>query len=306
MTKFSHIDKQHSAELRAALERASIQPENGGPELEQARAIRTLLIGSPMPMTEKEWDQRISGAIAHLAEQAKPERQLAPPGRGWVGCIYGGPKVGKTTLGMLAPGVVACDIEDGLGWIDGEKWDCDSWPKFQDLIRRFVESKHQTLLVDTADVLEKRLWEHLCHRNKWSGIESPGFGKGYAEALENWVSVMTQIRAHSKKGKNFLFTAHSQVKTILNPDGESFDRNNINLHNKVSDYFFAQMDFVGYAHFDSRVRKNSGGDFVASTSGQRLISMGGDTLSAQVGNRFGIAGKVPMDASFYKLLGRRN
>jgi hypothetical protein len=34
--------------------------------------------------------------------------------------------------------------------------------------------------------------------------------------------------------------------------------------------------------------------------------MGGDTLTAQVGNRFGITGKVPMNVEFFKLLGRRN
>jgi hypothetical protein len=275
--------------------------------LETAKAVRASL-SAREPYSEDVADLRAAViADVAIAVSAVKHEVSAMPSRGWVGCIYGPPKTGKSTLSMLAPMPVACDIEDGLGWIDGNKWDCPSWPAFLDCVKRFAAGEYRTLVVDTADVLEKKLWEYLCAKNKWAGIEGPGYGKGYAEALENWVSVLTLIRKIAKDShKNFLFTAHSQVKTILNPEGESYDRNNIALHSKVSDYFFAQMDFVSFAHFDSKIRKNTGGDFVASTSGERLLSMGGDTLTAQVGNRFGITGKVPMNVEFFKLLGRRN
>lgn len=299
MTKFDHTDKQHSAELRAALERAGIHPENGGPELEQAKAIRTLLIGSPMPETEKEWDQRISGAIAHLAEQAKTRR-------GWVGCIYGKAKVGKSTLAMQAPNPVCCDVEDGLGWIDGEKWPCSDWKSFKGVCDRFVESQYQTLVIDTADMLEKHLWEWIMHEHKLRSMAAD-WQAGYALAAQEWVRELKILRHYAATSKkNFLFTAHQNVIDITNTEGEAYEQATINLHKKSVEHFFAQMDFCAHAHFELVTRKNEAKDILGITSGKRLLNVGCETLSAMVGNRFGITGKVPMDASFFKLLGRKN
>jgi hypothetical protein len=222
--------------------------------------------------------------------------------KGWIIAIYGQPGVGKSTLAAMAPKPIFADVEDGLARLDVVSSPCASWQAVVDFSTWFGgQDDFLTMVVDTADVLEKRLWAHLCKIYKWKSIGSPDYGKGYQEAFDAWVSYLDGLRLMAAKGKNVVLTAHSNVKTFLNPEGESYDRHNMNLHNKVAEYFFGQMDGVFFCHFDSSVRKNAGGDYVASTSGQRLISCS-DTLSAQVKNRFNIQGKVEMNQDFFKLL----
>jgi hypothetical protein len=130
---------------------------------------------------------------------------------------------------------------------------------------------------------------------------------GYALAAQEWVRILKRIRAlAAKTGKNFLFTAHQRVLTVTNTEGESYEQSAINLHKDSAEHFFAQMDFCGHAHFEMVTRKNENKDVLAVTSGNRMINIGCETLSAMVGNRFGITGKVPMNVEFFKLLGRRN
>lgn len=301
MTAFDPKILEHREQFRTAILRAGIDPAISE-MLPQAQAIRALITGSEIPASEREWDQRISGAIAHLAEQ----EARRTPTRGWVGCIYGKAKVGKSTLAMQAPGAVCCDVEDGLGWIDGEKWPCTDWKNFRGICDKFVESKYQTLVIDTADMLEKHLWEWVMVEHKLKSMVAD-WQLGYTLAAQEWVRELKIIRHYAATSKkNFLFTAHQNVIDITNTEGEAYEQATINLHKKSVEHFFAQMDFCAQAHFELVTRKNEAKDILGITSGNRLLNVGCETLSAMVGNRFGIMGKVPMDASFYKLLGRRN
>jgi hypothetical protein len=130
---------------------------------------------------------------------------------------------------------------------------------------------------------------------------------GYALAAQEWCRFLQMIRGYAaKKNKNFLFTAHQKISTVTNTEGEAYEQASINLHKDSAEMFFSQMDFCAYAHFETITRKNENKDILGITSGKRMLNIGCDTLSAQVGNRFNIQGKVPMDANFYKLLGRKN
>jgi hypothetical protein len=223
--------------------------------------------------------------------------------KGWIIALYGTPGVGKSTLASLAPSPIFGDIESGLSRIDVASSPCPNWDSVLNLSNWFGgQTEFKTLVLDTADVLEKRLWRYLCHIYKWKSIESPGFGRGYAEALEHWVSFLEGLRGIADTGKNIIMTAHSQLKTCMSPEGDSYDRHSMNLHSKVSEHFFGQMDGVFFCHFESVVRKNNTGQYIASGSGDRMIACS-DTLSAQVKNRFGIEGKVPMDGHFFPMLG---
>jgi hypothetical protein len=158
------------------------------------------------------------------------------------------------------------------------------------------------MVTDSVDILEKRLWLHLCQQNKWRTIESPGFQRGYNDAAETFYKVITRMKEIAEsQGKNFLFIAHSAVKSVLSPESETYDRHGISLHKVLHETFFGQMDALFFAHFDTAVRKNAGGDIVAGTGGQRLLTVG-ESLSAVCGNRFGLSGTYPLDASIFQLM----
>jgi hypothetical protein len=297
---FDTQNQEHKAQLAAILRARGVLPQN--PAL--ATQVKEALSGTALADMEAEVAKLVP--TAPVASTPKPFGgglvvRSGLQRSGWMICLYGMPGVGKSTLASLAPRPIFADVEAGVARIQCESIACENWLTLEKILGGFASSDYQTLVLDTADVAEKKGWQHLCAVNKWRSIESPGFGRGYNESLELWTAFLEKCRALTLKGKNIIFTAHSEVRTYLNPEGESYDRHNMKLHNKISEHFFGQMDGVFFCHFDSTVKKNSGGDMIALATGERLISCS-STLIAQVKNRFGIEGKVALDADFFGLL----
>ncbi len=274
--------------------------------LETAKAVRASL-SAREPYSEDVADLRaaVIADVAELVAPMKPE-VLATPARGWVGCVYGKGKVGKTTLAMMAPGAFCLDVEDGLGWIEGPSTRVETWEEYLRELKKFSTSAYKTAVIDTADMLEKHLWEHVMEENKLKSMKAD-WHSGYALAAQEWSRHLQCLRkCAAKQGKNFLFTAHQKITSVTNTEGEAYEQASIALHKDAAEQFFSQMDFCAHAHFAMVTRKNEAKDVLALTTGERMLNVGCETLSAMVGNRFGIIGKVPMNASFFKLLGRRN
>ncbi len=220
--------------------------------------------------------------------------------RGWVATIYGQPKVGKSSLAAHAPGALFADVEGGIDNLDCASVAVPTWDRMISLVHDFGrDAEFQTLVIDTADVLEKKLWEHLCKANKYKSIGAPAYGKGYDEALHEWTRFISLVKGITDtSGKNVLFLAHSNVKPVLSPDSETYDRHGINLHKNIQEHFFGQMDANFFMHFDLGVRKNAQGDFVASSSGQRMLTVG-ESATCLCGNRFGLSGTIPVDPQIF-------
>lgn len=298
VTSFDPENNEHKGILGQLLRDCGVLPGN----IPLATAAKNALKGAELP--------RLPVLLRAFLDTQAPVQPM-PNGitirrgcqkEGWMVCLYGQPGVGKSTLASQAPSPLFCDVEGGVARINCASILTPDWLSVERARDYFAsQSEFQTLVIDTADVLEKKLWQHLCRTRKWASIEAPGYGRGYAEALETWVAFLEKCREIAKSGKNIIFTAHSEVKTFLNPEGESYDRHNMKLHTKVSEHFFGQMDGVFFCHFDSTVRKNAGGDMVAIATGERLIACS-DTLTAQVKNRFGLQGKVPLQGTFFSAI----
>lgn len=299
---FDPENAEHKAKLGAFLREKGVLPNN----VPLATEVKNALIGSNFDKMEEVASAFLSMKMAPKVEQKKGGIQIRTgkaPTSGYLICLYGQPGVGKSTLASYAEKPLFADVEGGIDRIDCASTPSKTWSDFENVLSYFSgQNEYKTLVIDTVDVLEKRLWAHICRTRKWASIESPGYGRGYAEALESWVTLLDKCREIAKTGKNFVFTAHSDVKTVLNPEGESYDRHNIKLHKFSSEHFFGQMDGIFFCYFDSHVRKNAGGDHIAVSSGERLIYCS-DTLTAQVKNRFGLVGKITMNSDLFKLIG---
>ena len=96
--------------------------------------------------------------------------------------IYGPEGVGKSTLAGLTPEPVFLDTEGGTHHLDVVRFDsAATWEEITDSISQLAKSDHEfrSLVVDTADWLEKRLAEFLCRKSNMDSIEDFGYGKGW-------------------------------------------------------------------------------------------------------------------------------
>jgi hypothetical protein len=299
MTVFDSTNKEQLATLKAILTEKGLYPS--APML--CTKIKEDLVGKEfLPESIEALIASYKAALAAPARTGLLSRlHQGKRARGWTICLYGAPKTGKSTLASLAPKPLFADVEGGLFSIGCDSIPIATWPEFLQLLKEFGASDYLTLVVDTADVLEKRLWAFVCAQGKYKSIESPGYGKGYAEAYEEWVKVLDTCKELNGKGKNVIFTAHSSVKTILSPDSETYDRHQINLHSKVSEYFYGQMDLIGFCHHETFIKKNASGSNVGLTTTKRMLLVS-DSLAAQCGNRFSLEGKLEMNQDLYPLL----
>lgn len=94
--------------------------------------------------------------------------------------IFGPEGVGKTTLASQFPRAVFLDMEDGTKHYDVSRLPTPtSWAMFlailQDVIINFVEVG--TLVIDTADAMERLCIQAICEKAGKSGIEDFGYAE---------------------------------------------------------------------------------------------------------------------------------
>lgn len=189
--------------------------------------------------------------------------------------IYGVAGVGKSTFGAGAPKPVFIRTEDGLGTIE-----VDAFPvakTFQDVIDAIAvlgEEKHdfRTVVVDSVDWLEPLVWAQTAADNGWKDIEAPGFGKGYAAALDRWKQYLDSLDTlRNDVGMNVIQIAHADIKRFDSPEHDPYDRYQIKLQTRASALIQEHSDIVGFANyristtkadvgFSKKVNRAVGGD----------------------------------------------
>lgn len=238
--------------------------------------------------------RRIGVANITRAAKAQPMRIL----------LHGVEKIGKTTFAAEAPGAIFLCPEEGLpptlaatphfdapdgGW---------KWPDVIDAVRSLATEPHdfQTLVFDTLDWIEPILWEDLCARNKWAGIEDAGYGKGYVAALDEWRKLIAELeQLRRARGMNVIVLAHSFIRAFKDPESEGWDRYELKLHKAAAGLWKEWVDCVLFAKHDQATTKD------ARTKRVRGISTGARLLHTvhnaayDAGNRYSLPDVLPLD-----------
>jgi hypothetical protein len=167
-----------------------------------------------------------------LASLRRPSRPKPP-----ILLVYGTHKIGKTTLAAHAPDAVAIQTEDGLGDLNVPGWQVDTYADVMDAVSSLYNEDHpfKTLIVDSLDHLEPKVWQHTSSRLKIASIESLDYGKAYIEADNDWRDVFAGFKAlRDDKGMAIIMIAHAQLQNFKSPTTEPFDRYVIKLHKRAS------------------------------------------------------------------------
>lgn len=213
--------------------------------------------------------------------------------------VYGVEGVGKSTLGAGLPDPLFVCAESGTEQLDVARLpEPRSWSEVLQALDELAQPGHgyRSVVVDTVDWLEPLLWDELCKRNKWASIESPGYGKGYVEALGEWRGLLRRLDTVRASGIHVLLLAHATVRRVSPPDLEPFDRYSLKINEKAAALVREWADAVLFAQYEVSTSKGKQ-DRVARaySTGERVLRTV-YSASWDAKNRWGLPETVPLDA----------
>lgn len=167
--------------------------------------------------------------------------------------LYGTAGVGKSTFAAMAPSPIFLQTEDGLDRID-----CARFPlvtSFEEVMAQLealytVEHDYQTVVIDSADWLERLIWAEVCTKRGVASIEDIGFAKGYTFALGHWRDVLDGLAAlRNQRGMGVILIAHARIEKFDNPETDAYDRYVPRLHKTASAMVTEWCDEVLFASY---------------------------------------------------------
>lgn len=155
--------------------------------------------------------------------------------------IYGVAGIGKTTMLSQAPSPIMIQTEDGAGVIDIPRFPlAGNFDDVMNALATLANEPHdfKTVCVDSLDWLEPMVWQKTVELNPTvnkaggaaSGIESYGYGKGYAMALDVWRDYIDLINyLRNERGMMVIQTAHSKITRFESPESDAYDKYELKL-----------------------------------------------------------------------------
>lgn len=210
--------------------------------------------------------------------------------------IYGPEGVGKSTLASQTPEPVFLDTEGGTHHLDVVRLDsAATWEEITAAVAQLSKAEHpfKTLVIDTADWLEKRLAEHLCRKANKDSIEDFGYGKGWVLLGEEFARFLTSLDALTDRGMHVVFLAHSTVKKFEAPDqAGSYDRFELKLSKQNAPLLKEWADVVLFANYVTRIAEKDNGKTRAVGGKERML-FATHTAAYDAKNRHGLPDKLP-------------
>jgi len=223
--------------------------------------------------------------------------------------LYGTHGIGKSTFGACAPAPIFIPTEDGLSDIDA-----DAFPLAKSLtdviqaISELASEAHEftTVVVDTADWLERLVWEHICAQGGKSCIADFGYGKGYEEAAVKFRSVLDGLDfLRLERGMMVILLAHCKVERFENPETEAYDRYMPKLHKSTAGMLQEWADEVLFANYKVYTRTDGKGfDERKLASGGERVLYTTEKPSHLAKNRLGLPPEIPFSFAAYWELAR--
>jgi hypothetical protein len=223
--------------------------------------------------------------------------------------VFGANKIGKTTFAASAPKSIGILTEDGAGAVESQAFPlCRSLNDVYSAIGTLINEKHEfeTLFFDSLDWFEPMLHQHVCETNRWSTIESAGYGKGYIAAAEQWRHMLAGLETlRNQKNMTIILLAHDKIKRLESPMHENYDTYTLKLHDRACGILLEWADIVGYCAHKIITRSQESGfgqkETKALTTGERVLHLEPHPAHC-AGNRLGLK-DVPLSwDAFYNQL----
>lgn len=220
--------------------------------------------------------------------------------------LYGTHGIGKSTFGACAEKPIFLPLETGIEDMDVQTFPvCTTATEAMNAITELATEKHdfKTLVVDSADWLEKLIWRQVCDEGGKDTIADFGFGKGYDSAAtktRDFVQALDYL--HSRVGMWVIVIAHCKVERFENPMTESYDRYEPKLHKSVNGMWQEWADevlFAGYKVFTKSSEEGFGRERTRAIGGGDRVLYTSERPSHLAKNRLGLPDELPLSFKAY-------
>lgn len=219
--------------------------------------------------------------------------------------LYGVHGIGKSTWASQWPDPVFVATEDGIADIDVHSFPlCLDLDEAYQAVMELGSGGHdfQTVVLDSADWLERLIWKKVCEMGGKETITDFGYGTGYSKSAKAFMKVLGALSACRSVGMHVVVLAHSEIKRFENPEGDSFDRYFPKLHRDTSALLQEWADEVLFANYRVNVRKTDEGfnreRGIGVGAGERVLYCC-EKPSHVAKNRLGLPDEMPFDFSCY-------
>lgn len=188
--------------------------------------------------------------------------------------IYGPEGIGKSSLGAQFPKPLFADIEGGTAQLDVSRMPkASSWSMFKSQLGELAKDQmgFKTLVIDTADWLERMCERHVCDVAGQASIEDFGYGKGFTKSAEEFAKLLDLLNELLPK-MNVVILAHAQRKKVELPEESgAYDRYEMKLSKKGSPLLKEWADMVLFCNYEVIVVEDEKTKSKKAQGGRRVI-----------------------------------
>lgn len=217
--------------------------------------------------------------------------------------VYGPEGIGKSSFAASAPKPLIISTETGLGEIDCDSVECDSFAAVMEVITELAKDQqgYQSVAIDTLDWTERQIWQGICdHYGKPTmELSAGGYGKAFTEAISQWwAPMLSGLNALRQQGMCVILLAHAKVEKFEDPENPTYDRWSPRLHKLATALICEWVDATLFATRRMYVDEKEGsGKMVAKpiggSGGDRILRcIGGPACVAK--NRYGMPDEIPL------------
>ena len=220
-------------------------------------------------------------------------------------CVFDGSEgIGKSTLAAQMPNPVFIDVEGGTNQLPVARLPRPtSWTMLMDEVRavRDGDVPCSSLVVDTADAAEILCARHVCQKNQWDSIESPGYGKGYTHLEEEFGRLLDLLSEVAEHGRNVVVLSHAIMRKFERPDESgAYDRFELKLSKKVAPKVKEWCDMLLFLDYKTFVVVDKNNKAKAQGGSRVVRTSHAPTWDAK--NRFGLPDEMPLDDASSKAI----
>lgn len=220
---------------------------------------------------------------------------------------YGVEGVGKSTFAAQAPKPIFVQCEDGLDEVAADRFPlAANYDDVTNALNELTTQPHdyESVVIDSADWLERLLWDKLCAQHGVNSIErvDGGYSRGYTHALTYWRQILEQLNVlRNTRNMVVLLIAHSKIERFEDPESPPFDRYTPRLHKHAASLLCEWCDAVLFATRRMRTQSEDSGFGRRRTTAHAVGGAGGERILRCVGgpgclakNRYGITDELPL------------